>query len=102
MFASVCASYDGGRLTTAPMRSAGDELVLNLKADYGQVLVECLDLQGETIPGFNLQDCVPLEVDSVEAPVRWKEKENIRALRKAPFKLRFHLRNARLYSYCCA
>ena len=100
-FASVSASYDGGRLTATPMRSAGNELVLNVKADYGQVLVECLDLEGEAISGFSSEDCVPVKVDSVEARVRWKEKANIGELRGRGFKLRFHLHNARLYSYCC-
>jgi hypothetical protein len=100
-FASVCASYDGGRLTTSLMRSAGDELVLNVKADYGQVLVECLDPEDETIPGFGREECIPLQVDSVEARARWKDMENIDALRGRPFKLRFHLHNARLYSYRC-
>ena len=98
-FASVCASYDGGRLTTTLLCSVADELVLNLKADYGQVLVECLDAESRVIAGYGKEDCVPLQVDAVEAQVRWREKENLRALRDQPFKLRFHLFNARLYSY---
>ena len=100
-FASVCASYDGGSLTTTLLRSAGDELVLNLKADYGQVLVACLDGENRVIPGFGRKDCVPLQVDAVDARVRWREKANVRELRERPFKLRFYLFNARLYSYRC-
>ena len=100
-FASVSASYEGGRLTTTLWRGAGGELVLNLKADYGQVLVECLDEEDRVIPGFGKDDCVPLQVDAVEALVRWQGQPNLTPLRERPFKLRFHLHNARLYSYRC-
>jgi hypothetical protein len=98
-FASVAASYDGGRLTTRPLRTATDELVLNLKADYGQLLVECLDAENRVIPGYGKEDCLPLQVDAIDARVRWRKKENLHSLRGQPFKLRFHLYNARLYSY---
>ena len=100
-FASVAASYEGGRLTTTLLRCEGDELLLNLKADYGQVRVECLDEESRAIPGFGLEDSVPLQVDAVDAPVRWQSQPNLRPLRERPFKLRFHLHNARLYSYRC-
>lgn len=100
-FASVSASYEGGRLTTCLWRGTGDELVLNLKADYGQVLVECLDEENRVIPGYGREDCVPLQVDAVAAPVRWQAQANLASLRERPFKLRFHLHNARLYSYRC-
>ncbi|MCC7263466.1 MAG: hypothetical protein IT369_13195 [Candidatus Latescibacteria bacterium] len=100
-FASVSASYDGGVLTTRLLRAGGEELRLNLKADYGQVFVECLDEEDRVIPGFGREDCVPLQMDAVAAPVRWQGKPGLGPLREGPFKLRFHLHNARLYSYCC-
>jgi len=101
-FASVSASYDGGRLTTSPLRTATDDLVLNLKSDYGRLLVECLDEENRPIPGYGKEDCLPLQVDATDAQVEWKEKGNLRDLGDQPFKLRFHLYNARLYSYCGA
>jgi len=100
-FASVSASFDGGRLTTTLLRSSSDELALNLKADYGRVLVECLDEEDRVLPGYGKEDCVPLQVDAVEARVQWREKGNLKLLRERPFKLRFYLYNARLYSYRC-
>lgn len=100
-FASVSASYEGGRLTTTLLRAEGEELRLNLKADYGKVGVECLDEEGRPLPGFGLEDCVPLSVDAVAAPVRWQGQSSLGPLRQRPIRLRFHLHNARLYSYCC-
>ncbi len=98
-FASVAASFDGGCLTTTPWRTEGAQLLLNVKADYGQVLVECLDAAGTPLPGFAGADCVPVTVDHVAAAVRWRERADLRALGGQPFCLRFHLHNARLYSY---
>ena len=100
-FASVSASYEGGQLTTKLLRAGGDGLSLNLKADYGQVFVECLDEESRVIPGYGKEDCVPVQVDAVAAPVRWQSQPNLGSLRERSFKLRFHLHNARLYSYCC-
>jgi hypothetical protein len=100
-FASVSASYEGGQLTTRLLRAEGEELQLNLKADYGQVLVECLDEENRVIDGYSSEDCAPLSVDAVAAPVRWQGQPGLGPLREGPFKLRFHLHNARLYSYCC-
>lgn len=98
-FASVNASFDGGTITTTPFIIGGDEISLNLKSDYGKVLVECLDEGNQTISGYGRDDCLPLQIDSVDARVRWKDKASLTELKGEPVKLRFHLFNARLYSY---
>jgi hypothetical protein len=100
-FASVQSSYDGGTLTTVPYRFGGARLALNAKADYGQVLVELVDEQGQPIPGYGRDDCVPVQTDSVRALVQWKERAALAPLGDRPVALRFHLCNARLYSYRC-
>jgi len=100
-FASVGASYDGGSITTRPLLVGGTELAVNVVSDYGQLLVELLDEKDEPIPGYARDDCVPIVTDSVDARVAWKERRSLAALAGRPVKLRFHLANARLYSYRC-
>lgn len=100
-FASVSASYDGGRLVTTLLRPGGDGLMLNLKSDYGETRVGCLDEEYRPLPGFGEEDCLPLQVDAVAAPVRWRERAGLAELRNRPIRLAFSLRNARLYSYRC-
>jgi hypothetical protein len=100
-FASLDASYAGGTLTTRPYALDGDELSLNVKADYGQVQVELLDEDGTPIPGYSRDDCLPLEADGVDVRVRWRERASLRALGGRPVRLRLRLANARLYSYRC-
>jgi hypothetical protein len=101
-FASVQSSFDGGTLTTVPYCLGGDQLALNVKADYGQVLVELLDEQGQPLPGYARHDCLPVQADSVRARVQWKERTALAAAGDGPVALRFHLYNARLYSYRCS
>ena len=98
-FASLSASYDGGRVTTKPFRFAGSRLLLNAKADFGSVSVEALDQRGEPIPGFARADCRPTRSDSLDAEVHWKRHANLDPLKRQPIRLRFHLENARLFSY---
>ena len=61
--------------------------------------VEALDQRGEPIPGFTSADCRPIQSDSLGAEVHWKRHANLDALKRQPIRLRFHLENARLFSY---
>ena len=94
-FASVNASFDGGTLTTVPLALTTDELTVNVKADFGRVLVELLDEEDKPLAGYAKEDAIPIEENSVVAPVGWKAAP----LRKRAVKIRFHLVNARLYAY---
>ncbi|HNZ38551.1 MAG TPA: hypothetical protein PKN69_03375 [Candidatus Latescibacteria bacterium] len=98
-FASIAASYDGGYITTRPMVLGGDLLSVNAVSDYGEVRVEILDEKGETIPGYSAQDCIPVSVDRVEAEVAFRDRRSLSEISGRTVKLRFHLKNARLYSF---
>jgi hypothetical protein len=76
----------------------GSTLKLNAKANFGQVVVEALDEKGTLAPGLTRERCEPMQADSVEHPIRWKDA-SLADLRGKPIRLRFYLTNARLYSY---
>lgn len=101
-FASLDASFDGGEVVTTPWEIDGGELRLNAKCDYGEVRVELLDEQDEPLPGYALSDCLPISADGTSLPVRWQEHPDLQGAAGRTVKLRFTLRNARLYSYRCA
>jgi hypothetical protein len=98
-FASLDASYDGGRITTKPFRTHGRQLRVNAKADCGRLRVEVLDSSGHTLPGFGGTDCQVMQVDRVDQSIVWKENTALDMLMDRPIQLRFHLENVRLYSY---
>ena len=98
-FASLDASYDGGTFTTAPLSPGSGTLSLNVKANYGEVRVEVLGEDGEVAEGFSADDCLPVRVDSVDARVAWRDGRALEGLAGRSVRLRFRLKNARLYSY---
>ena len=97
-FASIDAGYDGGMVTTRPLEFLNSDLRINAKADYGQITAEVLDEKRVVIPGFSEQESIPANGDNVDQPLRWKTAKLV-SLRGRPVRLRFDLRNARLYSY---
>jgi hypothetical protein len=114
-FASVEAGYDGGQVTTRPFLFDGTKVQINAKADFGQVEVEVLDgaasLAGVTpvdgiapmngvnpFAAFDRKQCRPVQADGLAQDVGWSNA-SLASLRGKPIRLRFHLTNARLYSY---
>src|SRR5262249_26019551 len=98
-FASLDASYDGGRVTTRPFRTHGRQLRVNAKADCGRLRVEVLDRSGQALAGFGRDDCREMQDDSVDEPMGWKEDATLAMLKDRPIRLRLHLENVRLYAY---
>ena len=99
-FASLAAGFDGGCVTTNPFIFDGSALLLNAKANFfASVRVEALDQQGHPIPGYTLEESVPMTEDRVDYVVRWNNRKDISKLSGRPIKLRFYLTNSRLYSY---
>lgn len=98
-FASLGASFDGGEFITTPWQIEGGVLLLNAKADFGSIRVELRDLEDQPLPGYSLEDCMPVTADGTDLEVRWKDHPNLQGAAGQTVRLRFHLTNARLYSY---
>lgn len=96
-FVSADAGSDGGTLTTVPVHFTGNRLELNLNASRGSVRVEVLDASARPLAGFATSD--PITSDSFRATVTWKGKKDLQALAGKPVCLRFHLKQAELYSF---
>jgi len=99
-FVSVHAPLSGGELVTRPLVFQGDELHLNFATSAaGSVRVELQDAQGKPLPGFSLQECYELFGDTVDRAVRWKSGAAVSRLAGQVVRVRFHLRDAHLYSF---
>ena len=97
-FVSVDGPAEGGTLTTVPIVFSGSRLEINARVkDEGAVSVELLDAAGRSLPGFGLS--VPLHGDDLRHQVYWRGNPPVAELRGRPITLRFHLRNAELYSF---
>jgi hypothetical protein len=97
-FVSVDADGEA-TLITRRFIAIGDTLVVNAKADQGAIRVEAIDALGRVIKGFSKDDCKPITGDNVRHVVSWKGGSNCHPLQARPIKLRFHLKQAKLYSF---
>ena len=61
--------------------------------------VEVLDAGGNPLPGYAQADCNVLNADSVDQSVTWKKHQDLAGVTGGRARLRFHLTNARLYSF---
>ncbi len=100
-FASLASGFDGGTVTTKPLVFDGETLSVNAKANHhgSSVVAEMLDEKQEPIPQYTAADSVPMTQDLVSASIRWKERAGLGELAGRVVRVRFHLKNARLYSY---
>ena len=96
---SVDAGEQEGSLTTRLLVFTGDTLEINADADGGSIVVEVRDAEGKVIDGFARADCEPMATDSVRHTVRWRGSDDCHRIQARPVRLKFHLRQARLYAF---
>jgi hypothetical protein len=97
-FASLQAGESEGTVKTSLLDGVAGALSVNYAVrDGGAVRVEVLALKGSTIPGYGLDDCIPLTGDSVSERVRWKGHDTLPET-SAPIRLRFVMTKADLYA----
>ena len=104
-FVSINAGPEPGSLTTKPILFQQDarRLLINARAlEGGAVRVEILDSAGNPLPGFARTDCYPFQHDALRHTVVWNGQSDLSQLADTPVRLRFHLGNARLYSFVFA
>ena len=99
-FVSLKGGVEWGSLLTRPVTVENDRLHLNVDSWRGQVRAEILDPDGNRpLPGFGAEDCIPAVVDSIDEPVRWKEKEDLSELRGRKVRIRLSILQGELYAF---
>lgn len=99
-FVSADAGYEGGEIVTPPVQLAGNRLELNVDTGGGgSVRVEMQDENGLPLDGYTLADASYVCGNSVRMPVRWGEQDGVGTLAGRPVKIRFVLRDCKLYAF---
>ena len=90
-----------GKLLTTRFRVAADALKANVNAPAGRLRVEIVDPVTLTpLPGYSLGESIPVEGDSLRAPLVWKNRTSLASLKdREAVRIRFVLANGRLYSF---
>lgn len=79
----------------------GDSLRINTDCQFGFVEVELLDPQFKPYEGFSAHLCDPVvgPADQIWHTVRWQGNSDVRVLWNKPVRIRFGLREARIYAF---
>lgn len=97
-FVSLRGGVEWGSVLTRPLEVTGD-LHINTSAWRGRVQAEVLDAgDGAVVPGFGRDESVPVIVDRIDEPLRWRGAE-LRSLRGRTVQIRFHLWQAEIFAY---
>ena len=98
-FVSVSAPYSGGEMVTRPLTFEGKSLTLNVATSAaGSVRVEVQDSEGKPLPGYALDEAVPVIGDELERVVAWKAGTDVAPLAGKAIRLRLVLADADLYA----
>jgi hypothetical protein len=92
-FLSLDAGQEAGTVLTKPMLLAGATLHVNVDAKAGDLQLEVLDEDGQTVAVAE-----PVTGNQLRATICWKSG-NLESVKGKLVSLRFTLRNAQLYSF---
>ena len=85
-------------MTTKPLLTSGRKLAVNAAASAGHVRVEIQDASGKPLPGYPLDDCVPLQGDGISQSVRWHGSDLLPpSTAERPIRFHFDVKKAKLY-----
>ena len=99
-FCSLKGGVEPGTVLSVPLEVQGSELHINVDAWRGSVRAELFDAgDGRPLPGYSLEECLPVAVDEVDEPLQWKDKKSISDLAGKTIRVRFSLLNAELYAF---
>ena len=96
-FVSLDAGPEGGIVETVPLKLPSGRLEVNADASKGSLAVEVLSVGGKAQPGFSKGSCEEVGSDSIRHVIRWNGNDRLEM--PEPVRLRFYLRNAKLYSF---
>ncbi len=97
-FVSADAQAEGGTLTTIPITYSGQTLELNAATKQGgSIVVELLDPAGNPLPGTTPSK--PVAGDNLRHEVDFADPSIIATYRAKPVTVRFHVKNAQLFSF---
>lgn len=96
---ALSAGKDPAQLISTRFPLASTDMKINAAiANEGSVRVEILDAKGIPIPGFGLDQCVPLTGDSLAHTVEWRDKPDRSVLANKTLRFKLIASNADLYA----
>ncbi len=98
-FVALAAGEKAGTVITRPFKVEGNKLSVNVEAGEGDVSIEVLDESNKPVAGYSGKDgATGKGIDEPRWQPRWN-KADLSAMKDRTVRLKFTLRNARVYSF---
>ncbi|MGV8090512.1 MAG: hypothetical protein AB2L24_01420 [Mangrovibacterium sp.] len=98
-FTSISAPYKGGEVLTKLFTFSGDQLEINYSTSaVGEIRFEILDIEGNPVPGFKMENSQVIIGNEISRIVQWKGQKSLQEVAGKPVRLRIHMKDADLYS----
>lgn len=88
-----------GMLVTQPATVQSPQLEINIEGHHGSAKVALLDERGRVVPGYELENCLPIAEDAVRAVVQWNDQADVSALQGKRICLLVQMSAGRLYAF---
>ena len=103
-FVSISAPMKGGKLTSNLLRFSGNKMSINYSSSArGGIRVGIIDAKGNSISGYEIENCPWIYGDSLNRIVEWSRagdvKNQVSTLAGQAIKLVFELKDADLFSF---
>jgi hypothetical protein len=99
-FASLNAGVKPGRIVTRPLTFHGKSLFVSADvADGGWIRAAVLTRDSQPIPGYDLENAVPLTNNTTKGQMTWNSKKKLAPPGEDHLRLVFQLKHAKLYSF---
>ncbi|MCH9654009.1 MAG: hypothetical protein K0U86_11220 [Planctomycetes bacterium] len=95
---SLRGPRNGGVVITRKIKWPGGKLVLNANAKGGELKVRLSDAKRKVLDGFDYDDCVAVNSDSLNHEVVWNEN-SIESLKGQTIRLEIYLKDADLFTF---
>ncbi|TFG48806.1 MAG: hypothetical protein E4H40_04035 [Candidatus Brocadiia bacterium] len=97
-FVSLDTGPEPGIVTLHAMRKIQGPLLVNADASGGSLIAELLDVDGNPIPGYTANDCMPVQSDGLEELIRWNDYSELPVSEKA-LRIRFLMTKTSLFGF---
>ncbi len=99
-FTCVKTGYLEGLIKTKPIIFKGENLYLNFASSaVGYIQVEIQDKEGKPIPGYELNESIPLIGNKIDMKPTWKNNKNLSDLQGIPIILLFKMKDTDLFAF---
>ncbi|MEX2512439.1 MAG: hypothetical protein WD398_06005 [Cyclobacteriaceae bacterium] len=99
-FTSLQAPYKGGTVLTKTFTFSGNELEVNFSTSAGgEIRIEIQDEAGNAIPGYSMEESLPLIGNQTAGTASWKGSKSVSLLTSKPVRLLLFMKEANLYSF---